>query len=81
MLGGLIPDLDTRASYIGRVLRLNSGTPERYVGHRTFTHSLLLQGIAGLLAWWLLPGGYALALIAGWVSHSWCDMMTKGQGC
>ncbi|MBK1620605.1 hypothetical protein CKO42_19660 [Lamprobacter modestohalophilus] len=78
MLGGLSPDLDTRTSYIGRVLRLNSGTLERYVGHRTFTHSLLLQGIAGLLAWWLLPGGYALALIAGWVSHSWCEMMTKG---
>ncbi|NBC47152.1 MAG: hypothetical protein GVY22_03995 [Gammaproteobacteria bacterium] len=77
MLGGLIPDLDTRASYVGRVLRLTSSTLERYFGHRTFTHALLPQVIAGLLAWWLLPGGFALALITGWVSHSWCDMMTK----
>lgn len=77
LLGALLPDLDTRASYIGRVLRLTSGTLERYFSHRTFTHSLLLQSVAGLLAWWLLPDGYALALIAGWVSHSWCDMMTK----
>ncbi|MBK1620324.1 hypothetical protein CKO42_18140 [Lamprobacter modestohalophilus] len=74
----MLPDLDSKASYIGRLLRLTSGTLERYFGHRTFTHSLLLQCIAGLLAWWLLPGGYVLALIAGWVSHSWCDMMTKG---
>lgn len=77
LLGGLIPDLDTRASYVGRVLRLTSGALERYFAHRSFTHSLLLQALGGLLAWWLLPGGFALALVAGWVSHSWCDMMTK----
>ncbi|MBK1732765.1 metal-dependent hydrolase [Thiococcus pfennigii] len=77
LLGSLIPDLDTRASYIGRVLRLTSGTLERYFGHRTFTHALLPQALVGLLAWWLLPFGFALALLAGWVSHSWADMMTK----
>ena len=78
LLGGLIPDLDTRASYVGRVLRLTSSTLERFFAHRSFTHSLVVQTIGGLLAWWLLPGGFALALITGWVSHSWCDMMTKG---
>jgi inner membrane protein len=51
---------------------------ERYFGHRSFTHSLLLQVRGGLLAWWLLPGGFALALITGWVGHAWADMMTKG---
>ncbi|MEA3641176.1 MAG: metal-dependent hydrolase [Lamprobacter sp.] len=68
---------DTRSGTIGRLLRLTSGTLERYFGHRTFTHALLPQLVAAVLAWWLLPGGYAMALIAGWVSHSWCDMMTK----
>lgn len=77
LLGGLIPDLDTRRSIIGRVLRLTSGALERHFAHRTATHALLPQTVAGVLAWWLLPGGFALALIAGWVSHSWCDMMTK----
>jgi len=77
LLGGLIPDLDTQRSYIGRVLRITSSTLERHFAHRTATHALLPQVIAGLLAWWLLPGGFALALITGWVSHSWCDMLTK----
>lgn len=78
LLGAALPDLDTRASYIGRILRLTSGMLEQYFGHRSFTHSLLVQLVAGGLAWWLLPGGFALALLAGWVSHSWADMMTKG---
>jgi inner membrane protein len=77
LAGSLIPDLDTRASTIGRVLRLTSATLERHFAHRTFTHALLPQALVGLLAWWLLPGGFALALITGWVSHAWCDMMTK----
>ena len=77
LLGSLIPDLDTRRSYIGRILRLTSGTLERHFAHRTATHALLPQMVAAGLAWWLLPGGVALALITGWVSHSWCDMMTK----
>ena len=72
-----LPDLDTQSSYIGRVLRLTSSTLERYFSHRSFTHALLPQTVAALLAWWLLPGGFAMALIAGWVSHSWADMMTK----
>jgi inner membrane protein len=77
LLGASLPDLDTRASYVGRILRLTSGMLEQYFGHRSFTHSLLIQVVAGLLAFWLLPFGFALALIVGWVSHSWADMMTK----
>ncbi|EXJ16926.1 metal-dependent hydrolase [Imhoffiella purpurea] len=78
LLGATLPDLDSRASYIGRILRLTSDLIERYFGHRSFTHSLLVQLIAGGLAVWLLPDGYGLALMAGWVSHSWADMMTPG---
>lgn len=77
LLGALLPDLDSRASYIGRLLRLTSGLLEQYFGHRSFTHSLLVQVLAGGLAFWLLPFGVALALMAGWVSHVWADMMTK----
>ena len=29
-----------------------------------------------MLVWFLLPFGFFLALVAGWVSHSIADMMT-----
>lgn len=78
LLGAALPDLDSKASYIGRFAPHTSDWLERQFGHRSFTHSLLVQAVAALLAWWLLPGGFALALITGWVSHAWADMMTKG---
>jgi inner membrane protein len=72
----LIADLDSRQSYVGRILPFLSGPLEYWVGHRTATHSLLAQATAGTVAWFLLPFGYFLALMAGWVSHSIADMMT-----
>jgi inner membrane protein len=72
----LIPDLDSRQSYPGRVLPPLSEWLERRFGHRSLTHSLLAQALAGLVAWWLLPPGFLLALLAGWVSHTLADMMT-----
>jgi len=73
--GALLPDLDSRQSYIGRGLPFLSAPIEHWVGHRTLTHSLLAQLALGALAWWTLPFGYFLALVAGWVSHSWIDML------
>lgn len=70
LLGAALPDLDSRASYVGRILRLTSDFLERYFDHRSMSHSLLVQLVAGGLAFWLLPFGFALALITGWVSHS-----------
>ncbi len=74
--GALIPDLDSRHSYIGRALPFLSGPLEYRFGHRTLTHSLLAQVVFGALAWALLPFGLFLALVAGWLSHSLADMMT-----
>lgn len=72
----LLSDLDSHQSYPGRLLPPLSEWVERRFGHRGLTHSLLAQALAGLVAWWLLPPGYLLALLAGWVSHSLADMMT-----
>jgi inner membrane protein len=72
----LLPDLDSHQSYPGRLLPPLSEWVERRFGHRGLTHSLLAQALAGFVAWWLLPPGYLLALLAGWVSHSLADMMT-----
>ncbi|MCF7992156.1 MAG: metal-dependent hydrolase [Thiohalocapsa sp.] len=77
----LIPDLDSAQSYSGRVVPPLSGWIERRFGHRTLTHSVLAQAAVGLLAWWLLPGGFFIALVAGWVSHSVADMMTPSGVC
>jgi inner membrane protein len=73
---GLIPDLDSRQSYAGRLVPPLSGWIEHRFGHRAVTHSLLAQALIGALAWALLPFGYFLALAAGWVSHTMADMMT-----
>lgn len=37
---------------------------------------MLAQSVVGLAAWWVLPSGFLLALLAGWVSHTLADMMT-----
>ncbi len=76
LAGALIPDLDSRQSYIGRALPFLSAPLEYRFGHRTLTHSLLAQVLFGALAWALLPFGLFLALVPGWVSHSLADMMT-----
>ena len=76
LLGAVLPDLDLRQSWPGRLLSGPSGWLEDRFGHRTLTHSLLLQAGAGIAAWALLPPGHALALLAGWASHSLADMTT-----
>ncbi len=76
MSAALLPDLDARQSYVGRIVRPLSSWLEDTFGHRTMTHSLVLQVAAGSTAYFTLPLGYALAIIAGWMSHSIADMMT-----
>ena len=76
LLGAVLPDLDLRQSWVGRLLPRASGWLEDRFGHRTLTHSLLLQAGAGLAAWAVVPPGHALALLAGWASHSLADMTT-----
>lgn len=72
----LISDLDSRQSTVGRLFPFVSGQLEHWVGHRTATHSLIAQAVVGVAAYFFLPFGFLLALIAGWVSHSIVDMMT-----
>lgn len=54
---------------------------EHQFGHRTFTHSLLIQFVVAVIAFYALPFGFALAIVAGWVSHSWADMMSAKGVC
>ncbi len=77
----LIPDLDSRQSYVGRLIPPLSIWIGNRFGHRTLTHSLLAQATVFTAAWFLLPFGFFLALVSGWVSHSFADMMTKSGVC
>lgn len=72
----MIADLDSRQSYVGRLFAFLSGPLGYWVGHRTATHSLLAQALAGVAVWFVLPFGFFLALVAGWVLYSAADMMT-----
>ncbi|MCB1761333.1 MAG: metal-dependent hydrolase [Gammaproteobacteria bacterium] len=81
MVAAIVPDLDHRRSYIGRALPFISSPLAHHVGHRTLTHSLLLQMSVGWVAFHLLPYGYFLALVTGWASHSLADMMTPAGVC
>lgn len=72
----LLPDLDSRQSYLGRLLRPVSSWFEVSFGHRTLTHSVLAQVALGITAYITLPFGFFLAFVSGWVSHSVADMMT-----
>lgn len=76
-VAGLIPDIDSRQSYIGRLVPFLSAPFEYWFGHRTLSHSLLFQGIILVPAFYGLPYGFALALAAGLISHSTIDMMTE----
>ncbi len=81
MAAGIAPDLDHRQGLIGRYVPVISGPLEHWFGHRTFTHSLILQLAVLIPAFLWLPFGYALALLAGLVSHSVADMMTESEVC
>ncbi|WP_051201848.1 metal-dependent hydrolase [Ferrimonas senticii] len=78
-LGGLLPDLDTPTSKMGRCLPGLSHAVHWLFGHRGFTHSLLLP-LSVVIAFELLqqplPLSWLLPLAIGWSSHIIADMFT-----
>jgi inner membrane protein len=83
VLASFIPDFDTRSSLPGRILPWLSDSIFNHFGHRTITHALLPQLLIGLALFNLksVPFGVALAIMSGWLSHSWADMLTKSGVC
>ena len=77
VLLGLLPDIDTQASYIGRIFPDLSRALERSVGHRTLTHSLLALFVVGLLTRLLTPDW--ILLTAAYGSHIALDMIVGGR--
>ena len=84
-IASVLPDVDTEASTIGKILPFISRRIERRYGHRTLTHSILfcvLLSIATLPLLWLelfhrLVGSNLLVcLLCGYISHPLLDTMT-----
>jgi inner membrane protein len=79
----VLPDADYPKSWLGYQLGTVSEELNRLFGHRSFLHSfialLLVTAILGLPLWWLVGRpAPALAVLAGYSSHLFADMMTLG---
>lgn len=77
-LGAVLPDIDTPASTVGRLVPPLSTRLERWYGHRTVTHSVVGMAAVAMAA---LPAAAVSAdlyvcFVAGYVSHPLLDTMT-----
>lgn len=75
----LLPDVDSQASAIGRLLPFLSRPLEQRFGHRQVTHSLLAVMIVGGGTWFLFGAGWWL-LTAAYGSHLLVDMLVGFVG-
>lgn len=76
-VASLLPDIDLPPSRMGRLFWFISVPLERRFGHRTLTHSAVgLLAVAALAApLWLLNPLYFWAVVGGYWSHLWLDML------
>lgn len=76
-VGGLIPDIDSPTSTIGKPLKFVSKLINKVFGHRTITHSgLWLIPLLILCFKWKDP--LSIGYTLGFVSHLISDTMTSG---
>ena len=79
-LGALFPDIDTTASFIGRIFSPTALFLERRFGHRTITHSLLgtiIFAIIFIPLVFLRNKLFFICLILGYLSHILIDALNK----
>ena len=75
----LLPDVDSQASVVGRLLPFLSRPLEQRFGHRQVTHSLLAVVIVGGGTWVVFGSGWWL-LTAAYGSHLLVDMLVGFVG-
>ena len=77
-LSSLLPDVDTAASSIGRLLPVVSLKLERRFGHRTITHSAIFIAAIAIVTFPLsaLSPDLYICIVVGYGSHSLLDTMT-----
>ena len=80
----LLPDIDLPPARMGRLFWFISVPLERRFGHRTLTHSAVALLAVALLALplWLLNPLYFWAVMGGYGSHRWIDLLNiRGSIC
>ena len=75
----LLPDVDSQASVLGRLLPFLSRPLEQRFGHRQVTHSLLALVLVGGVTWAVFGAGWWL-LTAAYGSHLLVDMLVGFVG-
>ena len=75
----LLPDVDSQASVVGRLLPFLSRPLEQRFGHRQVTHSLLALVLVGGVTWAVFGAGWWL-LTAAYGSHLLVDMLVGFVG-
>lgn len=78
MLVGLLPDMDTTASTVGRLLPEISSRIESRFGHRTITHSLCAVGLVAAISYTVARPDWD-SLTAAYASHILVDMVIGGN--
>lgn len=76
--GGLLPDIDTPDSAVGKCVRPIARFLKRKIGHRTFTHSLLFCALAYPIGTILWRPQFGVGIAIGILSHIILDMLTPG---
>lgn len=71
---GLLPDIDTHASHIGKIFPFISQPIERRFGHRTITHSLLAVVVIGAFTRFFYADDWGV-LTSAYLSHLLLDMV------
>ena len=75
---GLLPDIDTAASVLGRLIPEISEEIEKKFGHRTITHSALATLFIFMVSYLVVPADY-LSITLAYLSHLIIDMMVGGR--
>lgn len=73
LIGGLLPDIDTPKSYIGRKLFFISPFINKIFGHRYFFHSFLFAAIIGFIVS-LCNHNIGIGITTGILSHLILDI-------
>ncbi len=81
-LASFLPDFDTRVSLPGRLLPWLSEWIHEHFGHRSITHSFLVQIVTWITFYFLVRYDQmtlhiAIAIASGFFSHICADMLTK----
>jgi inner membrane protein len=73
---GLLPDIDHPSGSIRQRLGIVGHIGLFWLSHRGITHTIAALLLVGAIAWYVVPGPLAMAIVAGYASHLLADLLT-----